>query len=189
MKKISKQTMTIQQIVVTAVMIALSIVVIQFVKLPLSATGNVIASGALINLILVIDTLYCGLISGILMSILVPILSYFITSPPVIQAVPLILPCIMVGNFVYILFAWFVKGRKWELNIMPFSLVVGSVAKYFVMSLLIVKWVVPTFGSNLAPKLVTVASTQFSITQLFAALIATFLACIIWPMVKMGLKK
>ena len=50
-----------KHITVTAVMIALSIVVIQFIKAPLMIAGqNVAISGALINLILIIDTLYCG---------------------------------------------------------------------------------------------------------------------------------
>ena len=47
-----------KQITVTAVMIALSIVVIQFIKAPLMIAGQSVAiSGALINLILIIDTL------------------------------------------------------------------------------------------------------------------------------------
>ena len=46
-----------KHITVTAVMIALSIVVIQFIKAPLMIAGqNVAISGALINLILIIDT-------------------------------------------------------------------------------------------------------------------------------------
>ena len=46
-----------KQITVTAVMIALSIVVIQFIKAPLMIAGQSVAiSGALINLILIIDT-------------------------------------------------------------------------------------------------------------------------------------
>ena len=70
-----------KHITVTAVMIALSIVVIQFIKAPLMIAGqNVAISGALINLILIIDTLYCGLVSGIILSVIIPvILIYFNT--------------------------------------------------------------------------------------------------------------
>ena len=63
-----------KQITVTAVMIALSIVVIQFIKAPLMIAGQSVAiSGALINLILIIDTLYCGLVSGVILSVIIPV--------------------------------------------------------------------------------------------------------------------
>ena len=81
-----------KHITVTAVMIALSIVVIQFIKAPLMIAGqNVAISGALINLILIIDTLYCGLVSGIILSVIIPVFSFILTQSPLISAVPVIL--------------------------------------------------------------------------------------------------
>ena len=72
-----------KQITVTAVMIALSIVVIQFIKAPLMIAGQSVAiSGALINLILIIDTLYCGLVSGIILSVIIPVFSFILTQSP-----------------------------------------------------------------------------------------------------------
>ena len=112
-----------KQITVTAVMIALSIVVIQFIKAPLMIAGQSVAiSGALINLILIIDTLYCGLVSGIILSVIIPVFSFILTQSPLISAVPVILPCIMIGNIVFVLFAWFVRNKKIELNLLPLSL-------------------------------------------------------------------
>lgn len=93
-----------KQITVTAVMIALSIVVIQFIKAPLMIAGQSVAiSGALINLILIIDALYCGLVSGIILSVIIPVFSFILTQSPLISAVPVILPCIMIGNIVFVL--------------------------------------------------------------------------------------
>lgn len=93
-----------KQITVTAVMIALSIVVIQFIKAPLMIAGQSVAiSGALINLILIIDTLYCGLVSGVILSVIIPVFSFILTQSPLISAVPVILPCIMIGNIVFVL--------------------------------------------------------------------------------------
>ena len=179
-----------KQITVTAIMLALSIVVIQFIKLPLSISGQSVGiSGALINLIIIIDTLYCGLLSGMLLAIIIPVLSFILTASPIISSVPLILPCIMLGNAILVLFAWFVRGKKLELNLMPLSLVAGSFAKAGVMSLLIVKWVLPQFGGNLPDKVINMAKVTYSSTQLIAALLGTFLACIIWPVLKLGLKK
>ncbi|MFR6560753.1 MAG: ECF transporter S component [Eubacterium ventriosum] len=142
-----------KHITVTAVMIALSIVVIQFIKAPLMIAGqNVAISGALINLILIIDTLYCGLVSGIILSVIIPVFSFILTQSPLISAVPVILPCIMIGNIVFVLFAWFVRNKKIELNLLPLSLVVGSIAKAGIMTLLIVQWAIPQFGASLAPE-------------------------------------
>ena len=125
-----------KQITVTAVMIALSIVVIQFIKAPLMIAGQSVAiSGALINLILIIDTLYCGLVSGVILSVIIPVFSFILTQSPLISAVPVILPCIMIGNIVFVLFAWFVRNKKIELNLLPLSLVVGSIAKAGIMTL------------------------------------------------------
>ena len=175
-----------KHITVTAVMIALSIVVIQFIKAPLMIAGqNVAISGALINLILIIDTLYCGLVSGIILSVIIPVFSFILTQSPLISAVPVILPCIMIGN---VLFAWFVRNKKIELNLLPLSLVVGSIAKAGIMTLLIVQWAIPQFGASLAPKMVTMAKVTYSTTQLVAALFGSFLAIIIWPIVRVAVK-
>jgi riboflavin transporter FmnP len=178
-----------KQITVTAVMIALSIVVIQFIKAPLMIAGqNVAISGALINLILIIDTLYCGLVSGVILSVIIPVFSFILTQSPLISAVPVILPCIMIGNIVFVLFAWFVRNKKIELNLLPLSLVVGSIAKAGIMTLLIVQWAIPQFGASLAPKIVTMAKVTYSTTQLVAALFGSFLAIIIWPIVRVAVK-
>ena len=174
-----------KHITVTAVMIALSIVVIQFIKAPLMIAGqNVAISGALINLILIIDTLYCGII----LSVIIPVFSFILTQSPLISAVPVILPCIMIGNIVFVLFAWFVRNKKIELNLLPLSLVVGSIAKAGIMTLLIVQWAIPQFGASLAPKMVTMAKVTYSTTQLVAALFGSFLAIIIWPIVRVAVK-
>lgn len=179
-----------KQITVTAIMLALSIVVIQFIKLPLSISGQSVGiSGALINLIIIIDTLYCGLLSGMLLAVIIPVLSFVLTASPIISSVPLILPCIMLGNTIIVLFAWFVRGKKLELNLMPLSLVIGSFAKAGIMSLLIVKWVLPQFGGSLSDKVINLAKVTYSSTQLIAALLGTFLACIVWPILKLGLKR
>jgi len=101
----------------------------------------------------------------------------------------MILPFIMLGNIVIVLFAWFVRGKKLELNLLPLSLVAGSFAKWAVMNLLIVKWVIPTFGSHLSPKMTRIASVTYSTTQLYAALLGTAAACIIWPVVRIAVKR
>ena len=94
----------------------------------------------------------------------------------------------MIGNIVFVLFAWFVRNKKIELNLLPLSLVVGSIAKAGIMTLLIVQWAIPQFGASLAPKMVTMAKVTYSTTQLVAALFGSFLAIIIWPIVRVAVK-
>lgn len=176
--------MRTRTITVTAIMVALCVVV-QLFKNP----GTIPITGGLINLIIIIDTLYCGLVSGMILSAIAPITSFIITQSPIIAAVPMILPFIMVGNIVIVIFAWAVRCKKLELNLLPLSLVAGSFAKWGVMTLCIIKWVLPTFGASLAPKMYKMAAVTYSTTQLYAALVGTALACIIWPIVKLGIKR
>lgn len=179
-----------KQITITAIMLALSAAVIQFIKVPLSIAGQAIGiSGALINLIVIIDTLYCGLFSGILLAIIIPVLSFILNASPIVSTVPLILPCIMLGNSVLVFFAWFVRDKKTELNLMPLSLLAGSFVKAGVMTLLIVNWLLPQYTSKLPEKVMTMAKVQFSTTQLIAGILGTFFACVIWPVMKLGLKR
>jgi len=56
------------------------------------------------------------------------------------------------------------------------------------MTLLIVQWAIPQFGASLAPKMVTMAKVTYSTTQLVAALFGSFLAIIIWPIVRVAVK-
>ena len=99
--------MKTKTITVTAIMIALCVVV-QLLKTP----GTLPITGGLINLILIIDTLYCGLLSGVIVSVVAPVTSFIITQSAIISTVPMILPFIMLGNIVIVLFAWFVRGKK-----------------------------------------------------------------------------
>ena len=79
--------MKTRTITVTAIMVALCVVV-QLFKNP----GTIPVTGGLINMIIIIDTLYCGLVSGIIISIAAPVTSFIITQSPMIAAVPMILP-------------------------------------------------------------------------------------------------
>lgn len=176
--------MKTRTITVTAIMVALC-VVIQLFKNP----GTIPVTGGLINMIIMIDTLYCGLTSGIIISIVAPITSFIITQSPMIASVPMILPFIMIGNVVIVLFAWVVRCKKLELNLLPLSLVAGSFAKWGVMTLSIVQWVLPVFGADLSPKMKAMAAATYSTTQLYAALAGTALTCIIWPIIKLGVKR
>lgn len=177
---------TTKQMTLTAIMIALCIIAQLFKT---SGPYSVWIVGGLVNMFIIIATLYSGWVSGLLISILAPITSFIITASPIIATVPLIMPCIMVGNLIMVVFATFVRGKKLELNLLPISLVASAVVKYLVMTALIVKWIIPTYGTSLSNAQVTAASTQFSITQLFAGLVGAFMTCVVWPIVKLSVKR
>lgn len=71
----------------------------------------------------------------------------------------------MIGNIVFVSFCLVCKKQKNELNLLPLSLVVGSIAKAGIMTLLIVQWAIPQFGASLAPKMVTMAKVTYSTTR------------------------
>jgi hypothetical protein len=95
----------------------------------------------------------------------------------------------MVGNAVIVFFAWLVRCKKLELNLLPISLVAGSIAKWGIMTLLIVKWVLPNFGTGLSSVAYKTATITYSTTQLIAAFVGTAFACVIWPIIRLGVKR
>ena len=84
----------------TALLLALCIAA-QFLK-----NTSVYLTGPVINAILILATLSCGLWSGAALSIVTPLTSWLITGSPIMSAYPLIVPCIMVGNLILALFVW-----------------------------------------------------------------------------------
>lgn len=181
-----------KQIVVTVALVALCFLIIRFLSVPgLEVAGySISVTDILINLILIIGTLYCGIFSGIILSILAPIISFVVTgNDGFILSVPAILPCIMVGNLILILSAWFISGKKNELNLFPIVLVIGAVLKYFVMRLLVIGWVIPTWGDTLKKTELNTIRNMFYLAPLFTTLFGVFLACVIWPPMKLWFKK
>ncbi len=85
----------------TALLLALCVAA-QFLK-----NTSVYLTGPVINAILILATLFCGLWSGAVLSLVTPLTSWLITGSPVMSAYPMIVPCIMVGNFIFSLFVWF----------------------------------------------------------------------------------
>lgn len=84
----------------TALLLALCIAA-QFLK-----NTSVYLTGPVINAILILATLSCGLWSGAILSAVTPLTSWLITGSPVMSAYPGIVPCIIAGNFILTLFVW-----------------------------------------------------------------------------------
>ncbi len=85
----------------TALLLALCIAS-QFLK-----NTSVYITGTIINAILIVSVLSCGLLGGTIISVITPLTSWWITGSPLISAIPLLLPCIMLGNLIIVFFVWF----------------------------------------------------------------------------------
>lgn len=80
---------TTKQITTTAVLLAICIVS-QFFK-----NTSVYITGPVINACLILAVLSVGIPCGIILSVITPVTSFFITGSPIIGAIPAIMPCIM----------------------------------------------------------------------------------------------
>lgn len=151
-------------------------------------------TGPIVNLVLIIATLSLGPVIGIILSILAPVLSFIITGgSPILRGIPLIIPCIMLGNIILCVGIHFFYRSLVKINyILRLAIggVISSIAKAAFMGAVIVKCLLPLFSSKIAvpaeklPMILKTASTTFSVTQLITALIATALAVVIWPVLK-----
>ncbi len=165
---------TTRQLTVTAVLLAICIIS-QFFK-----NASVYITGPIINACLILAVLSVGLTCGIILSVITPITAYFITGSPIISAIPAIMPCIMVGNIILVVFVYLLKdkpGSKWRF---PLSMAIGSIVKALFMgasiSLVLIPMLLP---EKMLPKM-TVFQTTFSLTQLITAIIGSIYAYVIW---------
>ncbi|MDO4966098.1 MAG: ECF transporter S component [Lachnospiraceae bacterium] len=165
---------TTKQITITAALLAVCIAS-QFFK-----NMSVYITGPIINACIVLAALSSGMICGIIISIITPVTSFFITGSPIIAAIPLIMPCIMIGNAILaVLVSLFVKKGASNKNLV-IGMVLGSVLKALFMGIVIALAIIPNMiPEKMAPKM-AVFQTTFSVTQLITAVIGCVLAYIIW---------
>ena len=165
----------------TALFIAL-LIVLQAVTAPM---GNILITGTIVNLLLIVSVMTCGAASGLSVGVISPILAKFFGIGPLW----ILIPFIAAGNIALILF-WHVignsgKGQKYISYLT--ALITGAAAKFLVLYVGIVKLAVPLF-LNLPPQQATVISRMFSVPQLFTALGGGILAIMILPALKKAIR-
>lgn len=180
-----------KQLAQTALLLAICIISQYFKNLSVYITGPIV------NTTIIIATLAVGLWSGILISIIAPITAFFFTGSPIMSAIPLMFPVIMLGNIILIATIWYFREKKsfkWKL---PAGMIAGSVLKAIFMGVMVVFVLFPLFGDNIAarlpkpealPKVLATAKITFSVTQLITALLGSLLAYLIWLPLKKYLK-
>ena len=169
-------------LVQAAVLLAICIVS-QFFK-----NMSVYITGPIINTCLIICVLTAGLGWAVVLSIVTPITSYLITGSPIMSAIPVIIPAVMLGNIIMAAAIGFVRKKTSKNFSLLISMAAGSILKALFMGTVIALFLIPAFlPEKMLPKM-TVFQTTFSVTQLITALIGSALAYIIWLPLKKVLK-
>lgn len=174
-KKTSVKTITL-----TSLLLAIC-VISQFIK-----NANVYITGSIVNACLIISVICCGVYSGVILSVVTPITSFFITGSPIIMAVPIIMPLIVAGNIILVICICLLKDRYKKLMIIPMiiGVVLKSVFMGITISLLVLSFFLPE--KMLAKK--EVFQFTFSVVQLVTGIIGSVLASIILRTVSGGSK-
>lgn len=167
---------TVKQITTTAIILAIC-VISQFFK-----NLSVYITGPIINACLIIAVLSVGIGCALALAVITPITSFLITGSPIMAAVPLLIPCIILGNAVFVICISMLKDRGTAGNkvMLPVSMIIGSIVKAAVMGLLISIIILPNMLPEAMMSKLAVLKIQFSLTQLVTAVIGSFLAYVIW---------
>ena len=165
---------TTKQITMTAALLAICIVS-QFLK-----NTSVYITGPIINACLILAGMSGGMVSGLLLAVITPVTSFFITGSPIIAAIPAIMPCIMAGNTILVIGVCLAVQKKPGQVGMVIGMTAGSLVKAVFMGVVISMMLIPMLlPEKMQPKM-AVFQTTFSVTQLITALIGSVLAYIIW---------
>ena len=162
----------------TAVFLAL-LVVSQAATAPL---GNPLVTGSIVNLLLVLTVMTCGVASGASVALISPVVAKLIGIGPLWTLIPFI----MVGNVTLVLIWFLIGNRKLAGNQYVTYLVaavIAAVGKCGVLYLGVVRIAVPVLLGLPEPQ-ATVISNMFSIPQLITALVGGGLAVILIPRLK-----
>ena len=173
-----KSKVTTKQLTTTALLLAICILSQFFKNLSPYITGPIV------NATLIIATLGVGLWSGLLMSIISPITAFLITGSPLMATLPILLPLIMLGNAILVIFSYFFNNKIKFAFHLPLGLLLGSITKALVMGILAYYVILPYLGTELPDPMKKMATTTFTIIQLPTALMGSLLAFLIWVPIK-----
>ena len=182
---------TTKQVTQTALLLALCIISQLF------KNTSVYITGPIINAILVVTLLTVNLTASFILCIIVPITSFLITGSPIMAAIPLMFPVIMIANMLFVFaIRAFYKNKKQNKNLY-FGMLLGCTVKTLFLWIMTSFILFPLMGSQLKsfiPKpeiyktVLSSAKVTFSITQFITAIIGCVLATIIMVPLRKYLK-
>ncbi len=166
----------------TAIFIAL-LVILQVSSAPLK---NIFLTGSAVNLLLVVSVMNCGFSSGIVVSLLSPVLAKLMGIGPLWSLIPFI----VLGNFTLIMVWYFITRIRKAKRVVTYMMAtaVAAIAKFLVLYLGIVKLAIP-YLLELPKKQVTMISGMFSFPQLLTALIGGLAATMILPILQRSIRR
>ena len=180
-----EQKNRILRITRTAVLIAL-LVVLQAALMPLN---NSLITGSIVNLLLIISVMTCGLSSGLCVAAVSPVVARLFGIGPLWSLIPFI----AAGNAALVVLWHFIGnrsigGKKYKARLA--ALFTAAFAKFLVLYVGIVRIAIPVF-LGLPEKQAAVISNMFSIPQLITALTGGTFAFFLIPRLKkrLGEKK
>jgi len=162
----------------TAILMAL-LIVWQAASAPL---GNTLITGSIVNLLLIVSVMICGLASGLSVAALSPIMAKLLGIGPLWSLIPFIIA----GNVTLVLLWHFIGNRDMggKRNAAYITaLIVAAVSKFLVLYIGIVRIAVPLL-LNLPEQQAAAISGIFSVSQLITASVGGALAFVLIPRLK-----
>lgn len=165
----------------TAVFIAL-LIVLQAATAPL---GNVFITGSMVNMLLIVSVMTCGLSSGISVGVVSPVIAKLIGIGPLW----FLIPFIAAGNVILVVLWHIIADResKQKYAVSVAALIVAAAGKFCVLYVGIVKIAVPLL-LNLPEPQAKVISNMFSVTQFITALIGGIIAVMVLQPLKKAIR-
>jgi hypothetical protein len=157
----------------TAIFIAL-LTGLQFMTAPLGQ----LVTGPVINLVLIVSVMTCGLSTGLTVGLLSPVFAKIIGIGPLWPLVPFI----MAGNSTLIAVWHFMGGMRFAnaRTVRLATLITAAAAKFMVLYIGIVRIAVP-YALNLPERQAQVITGTFSIAQFITALLGGAMAALALP--------
>ncbi len=176
----------IQWITRTAIFVAL-LVAVQWASAFTQVFAGQYITGSLVNCVLAVAVLLGGLGSGVTVALVSPVCAFLLgIGPKLVQ----IVPCIAVGNAVYVLILWLFLGRKRQ---SPWLQAVGlgaaAATKFLTLYTAVIKLVIPLMGDALKAPQVQTFTAMFSWPQLVTAIIGGTVALLLLPVLHNAIKE
>lgn len=167
----------------TAVLIAL-LITLQWSTAGTQVFAGQYITGSLVNCVLAVAVLFGGISCGIVVAVLSPFFAFLLGIGP--KLFPII-PCIALGNVVFVLaLSLLARGKLWR---RIFAVVAGAAAKFLTLYLAVVRVFIPVFGSSLKAPQVQTFTAMFSWPQLVTALVGGSLAMLLLPVLHKAMKQ
>ena len=150
------------------------------------ALGNQIVTGSIVNLMLIVSVMICGLSTGITVAVISPVMARLFGIGPLWG----IIPFIILGNIVLVILWDFIGNLSIRNKYIPYiaALASAAAAKALVLYIGIVRIAIP-FILEISEQQAKVISGMFSVTQLITAATGGVCATIILSTLKKAVPK